>query len=306
MRIRKPSLDGERLARMAGYAAFVDAPLTGWFGATLPFLPAAPYPSCNVVTSRHACSAHVRAARARRHGAGHPDEGRDGAGAPRRWHVLGSHAPLRAHPARDATNPPMSQVLWGPTIVFVYLTTHALLRGGGVGGVSSSLRRGWLSAVVASYRVWPLVYLANFSLIPEAHRVTFTAAVSAAPRRLAAAATPANAPSRGDGAGQPLLGGLPVDRGQQGDLGRLMRAATSLQVQAGIAARALGVGLHRRAARHTTAAASRRAACSGAACAKARRQTPWAMREGCRSALVPAARVHEHSMRDSMRILSSY
>ena len=65
-----------------------------------------------------------------------------------------------------------------PIIVAIYLSSHALLRGQGLDGVIMAIQRGWLDAVLASYRVWPIIHFLNFALIPESQRVVFTAAVN--------------------------------------------------------------------------------------------------------------------------------
>lgn len=67
----------------------------------------------------------------------------------------------------------IDQLLFAPPFIALFFLTAATFEGKMMDG-PERLRKGWASAVLANYSLWPAAQMINFGLVPAAFRVLFS------------------------------------------------------------------------------------------------------------------------------------
>ncbi|RKP27319.1 hypothetical protein SYNPS1DRAFT_4320, partial [Syncephalis pseudoplumigaleata] len=70
------------------------------------------------------------------------------------------------------------QLVFAPVGLAVFFSAMTLFEGGGPAQIREKLRTSYVSALTASYMVWPAVQFVNFCFVPLMLRVPFVSAVS--------------------------------------------------------------------------------------------------------------------------------
>ncbi|KAI8141489.1 hypothetical protein BJV82DRAFT_619377 [Fennellomyces sp. T-0311] len=70
------------------------------------------------------------------------------------------------------------QLLFAPSFIGVFFSAQGLLEGKSAAEIQDKLKNGYTSAVIANYKLWPAVQLANFYFVPLNYRIIVTNVVS--------------------------------------------------------------------------------------------------------------------------------
>ncbi|XP_077990365.1 mitochondrial inner membrane protein Mpv17-like [Glandiceps talaboti] len=70
------------------------------------------------------------------------------------------------------------QIIMAPLFIFTFFTTMSFASGMTTSQVKEKLKQDYFDALKTNYKVWPLVQLTNFYLVPLNHRVLFVNVVA--------------------------------------------------------------------------------------------------------------------------------
>ena len=65
----------------------------------------------------------------------------------------------------------VDQLCWSPVGIALYFSCMGAMEGEPAAAVAARLHEGWWETLVTNWRVWPLLQLVNFQLVPVAHRL---------------------------------------------------------------------------------------------------------------------------------------
>jgi protein Mpv17 len=60
----------------------------------------------------------------------------------------------------------MDQLIFAPSFLFLFFTANGVMQGQSNDDIKTKLLTSYPSALVANYQLWPMVQLANFTLVP--------------------------------------------------------------------------------------------------------------------------------------------
>ncbi|KAI8342270.1 hypothetical protein BC941DRAFT_367852 [Chlamydoabsidia padenii] len=72
----------------------------------------------------------------------------------------------------------IDQILFAPVFIGVFFSTQGLFEGKSVDQIKKKLDRGYQTAVINNYKLWPAVQLFNFYMVPLNHRLMVTNVVA--------------------------------------------------------------------------------------------------------------------------------
>ncbi|ODQ48813.1 hypothetical protein PICMEDRAFT_21806, partial [Pichia membranifaciens NRRL Y-2026] len=85
---------------------------------------------------------------------------------------LNSHSAARRGALLDtAARVAVDQLCWSPVGIALYFSCMGAMEGEPAAAVAARLHEGWWETLVTNWRVWPLLQLVNFQLVPVAHRL---------------------------------------------------------------------------------------------------------------------------------------
>lgn len=84
---------------------------------------------------------------------------------------LGKSAARRGALLDTAARVAVDQLCWSPVGIALYFGCMGAMEGEPAAAVQARLHEGWWETLVTNWRVWPLLQLVNFGLVPVAHRL---------------------------------------------------------------------------------------------------------------------------------------